>query len=46
MMLLNHIIRKCTAGYKFSKFREKINPFICIRRHETVNKEKKLENLI
>ena len=28
MMTLNHIFRKCTAGYKFSKFKEKINHLI------------------
>ena len=25
MMLLNHILRKCTAGYKLSRSQEKIN---------------------
>ena len=25
MMLLNHILRKCTTGYEFSKSQEKIN---------------------
>ena len=25
MMSLNHIVRKCTAGYKLSKLQEKIN---------------------
>ena len=26
MMPLNHILRKCTAGYKLTKSQEKINP--------------------
>ena len=28
MMLLNHILRKCTAGYKLCKSEEKINTFM------------------
>ena len=28
MMPLNHILRKCTAGYKLSKLRKKINHLI------------------
>ena len=28
MMPLNHILRKCTAGYKLTKSREKTNPLM------------------
>ena len=47
MMLLNHILRKCTAGYKLSKSLEKINHLMYEDdiKHFAKN-EKELENLI
>ena len=47
MMPLNHIFRKCTAGYKLSKLQEKINHLMYMDniKHFTKN-EKELETLI
>ena len=41
MMPLNHIIRKCTAGYKISKSQEKINHLIYIDDIKLFAKKKK-----
>ena len=30
MMPLNHILRKCTAGYKLSESQERINHLMCM----------------
>ena len=47
MMSLNHILRKCTAGYKFSKLQEKINHLMYMDDIKLFAKyEKELETLI
>ena len=47
MMPLNHIIRKCTAGFKVSKSQEKINQLMYMDNIKLFAKnEKELENLI
>ena len=47
MMLLNHILGKCTAGYKLSKSQEKINHLMYINDIKLFAKnEKELETLI
>ena len=47
MMLLNHILRKCSAGYKLSRSREKINhPMYIDDIKLSAKKEKELETLI
>ena len=47
MMSLNHIIRKCTAGYKLSRSQEKINHLMYIDDIKLFAKnEKELETLI
>ena len=47
MMPLNHILRKCTAGYKLYKFQEKINHLIYMDDIKLFAKnEKELETLI
>ena len=43
MMPLNHILWKCTAGYKFSKSQEKINHLY--GRHQTAKNKKGLKTL-
>ena len=39
MMPLNHILRKCTAGYKLSRSQEKVNHFNVQERHPTICKK-------
>ena len=47
MMQLNHILRKCTVGYKLSKLQEKINHFMFMDDIKLSGKnEKELETLI
>ena len=47
MMSLNHILRKCTAGYKLSRSQEKINHLMYLDDIKLFAKyEKELENLI
>ena len=47
MMPLNHILRKCTAGYKLGKFQEKINHLMNIDDIKFFAKnEKELETII
>ena len=47
MMLLNHILRKCTAGYKLSRSQEKINHLMYMYNIKLFAKnEKELETLI
>ena len=47
MMPLNHILRKCTAGYKLSRSQEKINPLMYMDDIKLFAKnEKELETLI
>ena len=49
MMPLNHILRKCTAGYKLSRLQEKINHLMYmddIKLFEKNEKKKKKETLI
>ena len=47
MMPLNHILGKCTAGYKLSKSQEKINYLMYIDDMKLLTqKEKELETLI
>ena len=48
MMPLNHILRKCTAGYKSSRSQEKINHLMYIDDIKLFakNEKKKLETLI
>ena len=47
MMPLNHILRKCIAGYKFSKSQEKINHLMYMNDTKLFAKnEKELETLI
>ena len=47
MMLLDHILRKCTAGYKLSGSREKINQLMYMDGIKLFAKnEKELETLI
>ena len=47
MMPLNHILRKCTAGYKLSRSQEKINHLMYIDDIKLFAKnEKELETLI
>ena len=47
MMPLNHILRKCTAGYKLGRSQEKVNHLMYLDRHQTFWKnEKELETLI
>ena len=47
MMSLNHILRKCTARYKFSKSQEKINHLMYMDDIKLFAKnEKELESLI
>ena len=49
MMPLNHILRKCTAGYKLSRSQEKINDLMYIgdmKLFAKNEKQKKLETLI
>ena len=47
MMPLNHIFRKCTAGYKLSKLKEKINHLIYMDDIKLFAKNKKeLETII
>ena len=46
-MKLNHILRKCTGGYKLSKSQEKINHLIYMNDVKLFAKsEKEFENLI
>ena len=44
MMLLNHILRKCTAGYKFSKSQENINHLIYMDIKLFTKKRKRIGN--
>ena len=45
MMPLNHVLRKCTAGYKLSKSQEKINHLMYIDDiKQFVKNEKELES--
>ena len=47
MKLLNHILRKCTAGYKLSKSQEKINHWMYMDDIKLFDKnEKELQTLI
>ena len=49
MMPLNHILKKCTAGYKLTKSQEKINHLMCmddIKQLARNKNEKERENLI
>ena len=47
MMPLNHVLRKCTAGYKLSKSQEKINHLMYMDDIRLFAKnEKELETLI
>ena len=47
MMPLNHILRKCTARYKLSKFQEEINHLIYMNNIKLpARNEKELETLI
>ena len=47
MMPLNHILRKCTAGYKPSRSQEKINHLMYMDDIKIyAKKEKELETLI
>ena len=47
MMAFNHIVRKCTAGYKLSKSQEKINHLMYMDDIKLFAKnEKELETLI
>ena len=46
MMLLNHILRKCTGSYKLSNSQEKINHLIYMDDIKLCKKRKKLETLI
>ena len=47
MMLLNHILRKCTAGYKLSRSQEKVNHLMYMDDIKLFAKnEKELETLI
>ena len=47
MMPLNHILRKCTAGYKLSKSQKKINHLMYMEDIKLFAKnEKELESLI
>ena len=47
MMPLNHILRKCTAGYKLNKSQEKINHLMYMGDIKRFAKnEKELETLI
>ena len=47
MKPLNHILRKCTAGYKLSKFQEKIDHLMYMDDIKLfVKNEKELEILI
>ncbi len=47
MVLLNHILRKCTAGYKLSKLQEKNNHLMYMDDIKLFAKnEKELETLI
>ena len=41
MMPLNHILRKCTSGYKLSKSQEKINHLIYIDDMKPFSKKRK-----
>ena len=46
MMPLNHILRKCTVGYKLTKSLEKINHLMCMDEIKLFGKkEKELETL-
>ena len=46
-MLLNHILRKCSAGYKLSRWQEKINHLMYMDDIKLFTKnEKELEALI
>ncbi len=47
MMPLNHILRKCTAGYKLSRSQEKVNHLIYMDDSKVFAKnEKELETVI
>ena len=46
MMPLNHILRKCIAGYKLSKSQEKINHLMYMDDKLFAKNEKELETLI
>ena len=47
MMPLNHILRKCTAGYKLSNSQEKINHLMYMDNIKLLaKKEKEMETLI
>ena len=47
MMPLNHILRKCTAGYKLSRLQEKVNHLMYMEDIKLfVKNEKELETLI
>ena len=47
MMPLNHILRKCTAGYKLSRSQEKINQLMYMDDIKlSAKNEKELETLI
>ena len=47
MMPLNHILRKCTAGYKLGRSQEKVNPLMYMDDIKLFAKnEKELETLI
>ena len=46
MMLLNHVLRKCTAGYQLSKSQKKINPLVYMDIKLFIKNEKELETLI
>ena len=47
MMPLNHILKKCTTGYKLSRSQEKINPLMYMYNVKLFSKnEKEMETLI
>ena len=46
MMPLNHILRKCTAGYKLGRSQEKVNHLMYMDIKLFANNEKELETLI
>ena len=46
MMPLNHILRKCTAGYKLSRLQEKINHVMYMDDIKLFAKNEELETLI
>ena len=45
IMPLNHILKKCTGGYKFHKSQEKINPLMYTDDIKLCQKRKRIGNL-